>query len=622
MDWMWGVKSLQQIGKWLVMAGLLIALPISAQVEVGDNTKLSLSGEVSTGYSGSYDSQTSSHSVDVGGSGDLHGFYYNPQFLSFDVQPYYNRSQANSAFQSITDSSGVIATTNIFSGSHFPGSVSFSKTFDSTGQFGLPGVTGLESKGSADSLVINWSALFPGLPSLNASYLISGENSLLLGTDSHTHSSSRNLNLHSDYLVSGYQLHGFYIRQSNDRTIPEFLSGGILESASEGQSQNSSVGLIVSHRLPLRGYWNANVTHSSFGNESQTNGMVGTGDGSSNSYSSSVSIQPLRNFGVAVGASYQDNVFGALQEQLAQAGAIAPLQVSNISGSAVTLRATAEYQPFRNIRFNGQVNHTEEYLDGKNIGVTQYGGGVSTTYARRFLGSLTFSAGAIDTATEAGNSGAGMYGSVGFSRRVGHWETDADVNYSQQVQTLGNVYTTSTYGYGGTVRRKFGDRLYWTNSARETHSGLTQQSGTTSHSENFLTTVLYHNVAVNAVYSQSGGTAILTSQGLVAVPVGVPLPFVTAPILYGATSYGGGISASYRRFSLTANYSRAFSQTVATSSSNNSTTLFNALLRCRWRKLYFNAGFTKFQQSVSAAGTQPSMLNSYFFGISRWFNVF
>ncbi len=617
------MKRIRQIRVWQFIAILLVALPVSAQVEVGDNVKLNLSGEISTGYSGSYgDSQTSTHSMDVGGSGTLHGYYYSPQFFSFDVQPYYNRSQANSAFQSITNSSGFIASTNIFGGSHFPGSVSFSKTSDATGQFGLPGVTGLETKGSAESLIINWAALFAGFPSLNVSYLVSGDHASLFGTDSTTESTSRNLNIHSEYLIKGFQLNGFFIRQSSDRSVPEFLIGDVTQIPSEGQSHNSSLGIMASHRIPIHGYWSANITHSSFGNETQSNGMKGVGDGTSNSLSTSVSIQPVRNLGFSFGASYQDNVFGALQEQLAQSGAITPLQTSDLSGKAVTMRATADYQLLRGIRLNGQVNHTEEYLGGKTIGLTQYGGGVSSTYSRRFLGSITFSAGAIDTATQEGNSGAGLYGSIGFSRRFGNWETGADANYSQQVQTLGSVYTTSTYGYGGSTKRKFGDKFYWMNSARETHSGLAQQSGTNSHSESFLTTVLYHNVSVNAVYSQSGGAAILTSQGLIAVPGGIPLPLITAPVLYGASSYGGGLSASYKRFALTANYSKALSQTTATTLSNNSTTMYNALLRCRWRKLYFNAGFTRFQQSVSAAGTPPSMLNSYFFGISRWFNVF
>lgn len=606
---------------WLV--ALLLALPAWGQVGVGDNVKLNLSGELSTGYTGTYsDTQISSHSLDLGGSGTLHGFYYSPQFLSFDVQPYYNRSQANSAYQSITNSNGIITSANIFSGSRYPGSVSFSRTSDATGQFGLPGVNGLDTNGSARTFVINWAALPKGLPSLNVSYMVASNDASIYGTDSRTDSSTRNLNLHSNYLISGFQMNGFFTAQSNDLNVPSFLLNDFSQTASEVQSHNDSLGFMVSHRIPLRGYWTANVTRSSFGTDTQSSGFKGTGDGTSDAYNSSVSVQPVKNFGVSFGLGYQDNVFGALQQQLAQAGGFIPLQNSNQDSQALTLRGTADYQPFRYLRFYGQVNHTEEYIGSSTLDVTQYGGGVSTTYAGHLLGSLTFSVGALDTATQEGDSGAGMYGNLGFSRRFGHWEAGADANYSQQVQTLGSVYTTSIYGYGGTLKRKFGGHFYWTNSARETHSGLTQQAGTDSHSQSFLTTVLFRKFSLNAVYSQSGGTAILTAQGLVAIPNGVPSPLIPSPVLFGATSYGGGTSFTFKRLSLTANYSKALSETTAASSSNNSTTMMNALLRCRMRKLYLQAGFTKFQQSVSAAGTQPSQLNSYFFGVSRWFNLF
>jgi hypothetical protein len=247
---------------------------------------------------------------------------------------------------------------------------------------------------------------------------------------------------------------------------------------------------------------------------------------------------------------------------------------------------------------------------------------LSSSYAHNLLGSLTFSVGAMDTASQAGNSGASLYGNLSFSRKFFRWETGADVNYSQQVQTLGILYTTSVYGYGAAAKRKFGDRFYWSNSARETHSGLAQQAGTSSHSSSFSTSVTYRKYSGNVVFAQSGGSAILTSQGLVAVPTGVTLPFVTAPVLYNAQSFGGGTSVTIMRFSLTGSYSRATSDTTASTFSSNSTTMWNGLIRCRMRKLSLNGGFTRFGQSVGAPGALPSVVNSYYFGISRWFNVF
>src|ERR1041385_2738126 len=90
-------------------AVLLLAFPASAQLELGDNTNLNLSGDVSFGYSGSFgESIASGHGIGVGGQGQLTGSYYNPNFLAFRMEPYYNRSQNNSSFQSINNTSGFL----------------------------------------------------------------------------------------------------------------------------------------------------------------------------------------------------------------------------------------------------------------------------------------------------------------------------------------------------------------------------------------------------------------------------------------------------------------------------------------------------------------------------------
>lgn len=610
----------------LVAGVLLLALPSVAQIDVGDNVKLGLSGELSTGYTGSFGNGSpndSAHSLDFGGSGSLHGYYYNPQFLSFQVQPYYNRSQANSAFQSINDSSGVTGTANIFGGSHFPGSVNFLKNYNTLGQFGLPGVTGLSTDASGSTLEINWAALFPNRPTLNVSYLMGGEDASVYGSDSRTHLNTRTLNVRSNYLLDGFLLDAFYIRQWIHSSFPSILDqSGVLLNSSKQQGGNQSIGLMASHQIPLKGYWSANVTHTGYDSDTEGAGFNSSSNGSSNSINTTASIQPVRNLGMSAGVTYQTNLLGALQAQIVQAGGNATLSSTDATSKGITVRADTFYQLTPYITLNGQWNHTQQYFIGRSIGITQFGGGVSTHFSRRLLGSLTFTVGAVDTTTQEGNSGAGMYGNVAFSRRFSGWETGAEFNYAQQVQTLGLVYTTSVYGYGGTVRRKFGDRFYWSNSARETRSGLAQRAGTNSHADSFSTTVVYRGYSANAVYSQSGGAAILTSQGLIPVPPGIPNPLVTTPVVYNGKSYGGGLSATTRRFSLTGSYAKALSQTTTTTFSNNGTTIWNGLFRVRMRKLYFNAGFTRFDQRVGTVGAPNSVLNSYFVGVSRWFNVF
>jgi len=89
----------------LVLAGLVVwHLPAAAQVTVGQNVEMTSGGDLSVGYSGFNGNQdVSSHSLNLGGQGWLRGFYYKPQFLAFDFQPYYHRSQSNSIYQTITN---------------------------------------------------------------------------------------------------------------------------------------------------------------------------------------------------------------------------------------------------------------------------------------------------------------------------------------------------------------------------------------------------------------------------------------------------------------------------------------------------------------------------------------
>ncbi|MFZ1918014.1 MAG: hypothetical protein WAU58_10610, partial [Terriglobales bacterium] len=92
----------------LLAFGVMLGAPAWAQIEIKDNTSLSLSGDLGYGYNASYGNQVgSSHGTSVNGDAALQGYYYNPKFLNFFVNPIYNRSQADSGEGSITDASSV-----------------------------------------------------------------------------------------------------------------------------------------------------------------------------------------------------------------------------------------------------------------------------------------------------------------------------------------------------------------------------------------------------------------------------------------------------------------------------------------------------------------------------------
>lgn len=147
---------------WFAQAGLLLlAWPAAAQLRLGE-ISTSLSGTVSTGYNADYGNLTGSdHGWTLGGVGNLSGSFYNPNFLSFSAGLYLNQSRSNSNFQSISDASGVDLSANIFSGSHFPGSISYSKAYNSEGNYAVPGLANFVTHGNSDTFGISWNENIP-----------------------------------------------------------------------------------------------------------------------------------------------------------------------------------------------------------------------------------------------------------------------------------------------------------------------------------------------------------------------------------------------------------------------------------------------------------------------------
>ena len=103
---------------------LLWVVPAAAQIEV-EGVKMGLAGDLEAGYGGDISHPGgSSHGLGLGGNATLNGSFYNPNFLSFTVQPYYTRAQANADGASVFDTGGYTGSVNLFSGSNFPGSIS------------------------------------------------------------------------------------------------------------------------------------------------------------------------------------------------------------------------------------------------------------------------------------------------------------------------------------------------------------------------------------------------------------------------------------------------------------------------------------------------------------------
>ena len=601
------------------LAALVMAQLAQAQLAVGENTKLTAGGLASFGYAGDYgDAIPSSHGLNFGLDGKLSGYYYNPNFISFSATPYYNQSRSDSSYQSITGASGIDGTANFFTGSNFPGSVTYRYDRNSTGTFGLAGQPNFTTYGTGQGFGINWSALLPDWPTLSVGYSQGSGHSTLFGTDQETDSSTRRFDVHSTYQISGFRLNAYFDHTTLDSKYPEFLAG---EEAVQDTSGHD-LGFGAQHNLPMHGSFYANYNRSSATSDYLLSGGQNGTTSNASSYTDSnetanATFHPTQKLTWSVTQAYTDNLTGSLAQNLGSGGA--PLLGLNLgSGSySSTLGSGVNYQFTNFLSASAQATYYDQHYFGQSYTGEYLSGTVN--YGKRLLDTFTFSATVIDSSNGQGNNALGFIGSVNFFRRIGGWQTSGNFSYAQNVQTLLVTYTTSYYNYSANLHRRFRGGMQWTAAFNGAHSGLSNYQGTSSHSESYSTSLSLRRLQVNGLYTQSSGIQLLGAGGLISPP---PTPGLTDFILFSGSSYGGGIMVTpLKRLSISGAFSRSISDTIASTTSHNNTEIFNAQMQYHLRRIGLQAGYTRFTQGISAIGA-PVNTTSYFVGMSRWFDFF
>jgi hypothetical protein len=600
------------------LAVLVMAQLAAAQVSAGENTKLNAGALFTFGYAGAYgDEIPSNHGLDFGLDGKLSGSYYNPNFLSFTAHPYYNQSRADSDYQSITGASGIDATANFFTGSHFPGAVTYRYDRNSTGTFGLTGQPDFTTYGTGQGFGINWSALLPDLPTLTVGYSQGSGHSTIYGTDQESNSSTRLFNIHSNYQISGFRLNGYFDHNSLDSKFPEFLAG---QQEAVQESSGHDLGFGAQHSLPLHGSFSVNYNRASATSDYLSNQGQNEGTSNSSSYTDSTetanaSFHPTQKLSLNVTQNYTDNLNGYLAQNLGGNG-VAPPGVSLGSGSySSTLGGGATYTFTNFLSAQAQATYYSQHYFGQSFTGEYLSGTVN--YGKRLFDMFTFSASVIDSSNGQGNNALGFVGNVNFFRRIGRWQTSGQFSYAQNVQTLLVTYTSSYYRYSANLHRRLPGGLTWTAAFTGNHSGLTNYQGSDSHSEGYSTSLSMRRLAINGLFSRSSGVSLLGVGG--PIP---PTPGLNNFIFFSGSSYGGGLSVTpVKRLSVSAAFSRAISDTIASTTSHNNMEVFNAQMQYHLRRVGLQAGYTRFTQGISAVGA-PVNNTSYFVGMTRWFDFF
>jgi len=624
--------NIEYIGSagWYFALVLLLLLPAVGQVQVGDDLSMRANGNIFAGYNGTYGNQIeSSHGLGFGGAGSLSGFYYDPNFLNFNLSPYYDQSRSNSESQSISNASGFNFGAGIFSGSHFPGSINYAKAYNSDGNFGVPGLPNYTTHGDSQTFGINWSELIPDKPSLSASFQMGSNSYSVYGTDENGNSAFHGLSLRSAYMLDGFNVAAFYSNSSSHALIPEVLSSQQTETA---HSDSDSFGFSGGHPLPLHGNWAASFVRSDVNSDFAGYGFNGIID----NLATSASAQPTNKLHLSGSFSYTDNLSGSLYQSIvptaaggtgASAGVVpAPFfqqANQNESSHALDMLGNVSYSLLPNLQAEGYVERRVQYYLGQNYGSNTYGGGL--TYGIPLLGG-SFNASATVTDTTIDNSNVNALGfttTANYNRRFGLWYVGGGFSYAQNVNTVLITYMTSYYSYFGNVRRRFG-ALTWTGSASFFRTGLSEQPDTKSLSQTYSTSVGYRQyITLSGTYSDSNGNVLQTGAGLTTTPLPVIIP-PSLLIFYGGKSYTAGLGSSpVKWLTIGASFSHALSNTLNQGiGSWNKTELASTLFQYQFRKMYVTGGYSRLLQGFSASGLPPGVVSSFSVGVSRWFDFF
>jgi len=604
---------------WLVETGLLLlAWPVAAQIKVGEVTS-SLNGTIAPGYTADFGNMagSSDHSWALGGTANFAGSFYSPNFLSFNASVFVNQSRANSDYQSISEASGVDASANIFGGSRFPGSISYSKTLNSEGSYDVPGLANYVTHGNSDAFGINWSVNLPDAPTVSAGFQMGNSQYSVYGSNDNGASSFHSFNLHSSYSALGFNMGAYYTTGGGHALIPQLVVG---DQDTKTNSNNSAYGFNVSHRLPLGGSASASINRTDFDSDYLGTSSTGTID----LINTAASIHPTSKLSFSANADYSDNLSGQLIEPIVAAGAAVQGLSTSQPSNSLDLMGVASYALAAKLQTSAYVERRSQNFLGEADGMTSFGGSGSYSHALldgTFNAALTLTGNSDD---QTGQDTLGFSTTVNDSSEVLGWHVNGTFGYAQNVQTLLVTYMNSSYSYSGNVRRRWG-MLSVSAGAGASRTALTEQAGTASSSQSYSGTVGYGTwLTANGSYSKASGQALATGAGLVPVPVPVSALPSSLISLYGGDGYSLGLSSNpVRGLILTASYANSNSNTssdgVTSSNQNNE---FNSLIQYQVRKLNFTSGFSRLGQGFSASGTPPEVISSFYFGVSRWFKFF
>jgi hypothetical protein len=606
-----------QIERIVVLAALLMGTASRAQVAVGDNVEMNLSGDASVGWTGQYDGQDTS-SLAFGFNGNLTGSYYNPKFLNWRINPYYNQSRFNSNFNSISAAKGVNASAGLFTGSNTPIEFNFQKAYDAQNQLNFPGTTGTyETRGNSTSFDVNAGVYYEDYPTLNVSFGKSVSNYDVLSSDITGSSDARMFTVGSTYQWEGFNLTGRFNNSRIGNTLP--VAAGFRGEKVNSYQNGFQFG--GNRRLLDWMHWGASYSR----NHVDTDYVLNPTNATYSVVNSDLNMTPTSKLTVNLFTNYSSN----LNAQILS-GAIGGVQGTTTQTTPVTTNQLASYLDYganagyaftREFTVTARVDRREQdySLGRSNISSNVFSSGAS--YSRPLLGgNLGAHYGFSWFDTSVARTGAtGHSASLSYTRSVLGFNAGAGGQYSHNVATALVGYTQDGYG----VNLSLGHGLWrgWNAGVGGTY-GKTQVNGLNdgrSMIQSYNATLSAPRFSVSGNYSKNYGDSLPFGTGGGSVP-----PIIPGLIFYRGNSWGAAAGiVPKRRWTISAAYSHMQYHTDNLSAITDSLTdRFEIRSEYRWRQMSFNGGFAHISQGIGATFNNPDSINVIYFGISRHFDIF
>jgi hypothetical protein len=505
----------------------------------------------------------------------------------------------------------------IFGGSQDPGYVSFGQNWGQSSTYGLATLgTGLNSTNNNRDFAVSW--LFRNLPVKNlAVYFTDNVNNTdIPGIGVSNNSSTKGFGAAtSGYNIAGFSLAGSYQHSMSDSTSNfDGTDGGTVT----GSGSSDVFHVVTARALP---WHNSNVTFSAYRIMTRSSSEGDRSSGDSNEFDASINSHVWR-LPLSGSISYNDNVYQSVLQQLNASGQLVYLSENTPKVGELNMNLFTSYTLPHQVFVTGYISRQESFVAGQSVSSNAYGGTVGTGFGR-FLKGLTVTVGMHDTATQVGNSGAGLVAAASYRRNLGTWRFNANANYNQGIQTLMATTTESSMTASASVRRELLHRISFGASAgygRSLFSNVEEAPST--EVRNAGVNFGWMKQTLSLYYAESLGNMIVTNQGLTPVPV--PGLSSNQVIPFSGKSYNAGYANTLiKHTALSLSWSKFTSTGTSTGLfSNLSSELYSGSLSYNYRKLDFIANFVHSEQGASVTTALPSNITIYYFGVSRWFTFF